>query len=158
MHEVIASNKMYGETMSKPFEDAVRDRSYVAGASAATVKKANKTAEKFDVDISDIDSSLTPNDFHAAVLDKVDDELREQIENFVIRSYKLGVKRGAIVATDAIVSGKIKCNCSDTDQTLVAKVEKLSIKGGKLKFGNNAREKVVPFDAFDVKVKDIGFE
>ncbi len=141
----------------KPRLSDSMSRDYVKGASAAIKNRTKDLVEAFDLDV---DLSGSPTEGFARAIAGLDDHHRNVLEEVARRAFRLGARRGATAALDAVIDGEITVD--DTESGVVFRMEKKSLPVpvrrltiASVHRGDDLHVKIEPFS---IKREKLGFE
>lgn len=133
------------------------NNSHAAAASKAILNRTKEVIETFDLDT---DLSGTPTEAFSRVLAALDEAQREVLIEVAQRAYKIGAKRGAISALDAVIERTIAIESDGNDVTLTTTAKSIRIAARTLKLGKSHRgqDLDVPVEKFSIVREKLGFE
>ncbi len=134
-----------------------RGNGWVGGASAATINRTKQLTDAFDLDD---DLSGTPTEAFRRTIENLDDKQREALMEVARRAFRLGAKRGAIEALNAVIDGTISTEPSGGGAQLTTEAKALAIPSRKLRIFDmdQGDDLVVSVQKFKVSVEKLGFE
>lgn len=130
-------------------------RDYVKGASAAIKNRTKELVEAFDLDA---DLSGTPTEAFSRAVANLDAQHRGVIEEVVRRAFRLGSRRGAIAALDAVIDGQIDVEHSDAGVVFTTENPSLRIPVRRLRIPSGAGNFEVDIEPFSIAREKLGFE
>lgn len=129
---------------------------YVAGASAAIKNRTKELVDVFDVDV---DLSGTPKEAFQQALAAVVEQHRAVLEEVARRAFRLGAKRGAIQALDAVIEGQIEVDAGDAGPVLTTERKALRVPARRLTIPAGPAGSVeIPIEPFSIAREKLGFE
>jgi hypothetical protein len=129
----------------------------VVAASKAIRNRAKEVVDAFDLDS---DLSGTPTEAFSRVLADLNDAQRAILIEVAQRAYKIGAKRGAISALDAVIDRTINFELSGNDVVLTTTAKSIRIGARKLRISKSHRgeDLDVPVEKFSISREKLGFE
>lgn len=132
----------------------------INGVVAASKAIRNRTKEVIDTFDLDSDLSGTPTAAFRRALAELDEKQRAVLIEVAQRAYKVGAKRGAISALDAVIDQIVNIEFSGTNLVLTTEAKSIRIGARTLKISRaqGKEELYVPVEKFSISRDKLGFE